>query len=96
MLLIYKIATTADHTVTDVATVPAADLLSLMPNGDLLDGGDNVYRINPTTGLVTTVISDVDQVRGTAYDNVMKRLFLIEHSVTAGVPDKLIIRPLDQ
>lgn len=91
---IYKIALPG-FAVTDVATVPAADLLSQMPNGDLLGGGSDVYRIDATTNAVTTLISDVDQVRGTAYDNVAKRLFLIEHSTMAGVADKLVIRPID-
>jgi hypothetical protein len=43
-----------------------------------------------------TVFSGFEQVRGLAYDPALKRLFIVEHSLTAGTPDKLHIRPLDQ
>jgi hypothetical protein len=92
--LIYKIAIPAG-TVTTLATVPSADLLAVMPNGDLLTGGTGVHRITPT-GTVTTILTgEFEQVRGMAYDAANKRLFIIDHSATPGTPDKLQIRPLD-
>lgn len=90
---IYKI-TRPGNVVSELATVPTAGLLALMPNGDLLGGGDDLYRITPA-GAVTTLISDAEQVRGMAFDDINDRIFYIEHSNTAGVPDKLQIRPLD-
>lgn len=90
---IYKISRPG-NVVSEHATVPSADLLALMPNGDLLGGGDDIYRITPA-GVVTTLIADAEQVRGMAFDDALNRIFYIEHSTTAGVPDKLQIRPLD-
>lgn len=92
---IFKIAVPG-HAVTEVATVPAADLLALLPNGDLLTGGGtDVLRITPG-GTVSTVFTGFEQVRGLAYDAQLKRLFIVEHSLTVGTPDKLQIRPLDE
>lgn len=90
---IFKIAVPG-FAVTEVATVPSADLLALMPNGDLLTGGNGVHRITQA-GVVSTIITGLEQVRGLAYDPTLRRLFIIEHSATVGTPDKLHVRPLD-
>lgn len=90
---IYRIALPG-LALTTVATVPSADLLTLLPNGDLLTGGTGVHRIT-RAGAVTTIFTGFEQVRGLAYDPAMRRLFIIEHSATAGVPDRLHVRPLD-
>jgi hypothetical protein len=92
-LKIYKIAVPG-FAVSTVATVPSADLLAIMPNGDLLTGGNGVHRVTQA-GVVTTIMAGFEQVRGLAYDPALKRLFIIEHSATVGVPDKLHVRPLD-
>ena len=65
-----------------VARVASVDLLTLLPDGDLLTGGKSggVYRVHPATGAVTTVASGFAQVRGIAYDPAGKRLFVVEHS----------------
>lgn len=91
---IFKIAIPGNAVTTHASSLPSADLLTLMPNGDLLTGGTGVHRITPT-GAVTTILGGFEQVRGLAYDNTLKRLFIIEHSATPGTPDKLHIRPLD-
>ncbi len=92
---IFKIAVPG-YAVTEVATAPAADLLAILPNGDLLTGGGTeVLRITPG-GTVSTLLPGFEQVRGLAYDAKLERLFIVEHSLTAGTPDKLHIRPLDQ
>lgn len=90
---IYKIAVPG-FGVSTVATVPSADLLTILPNGDLLTGGTGVHRVTQA-GAVTTILTGFEQVHGIAYDPALKRLFIIEHSATAGVPDKLHVRPLD-
>jgi hypothetical protein len=91
---IFKIAL-PDHTVSELATVPSADLMTLMPNGDLLTGGTGVHRITQA-GVVSTIMTGFEQVRGLAYDPTLRRLFIIEHSATVGTPDKLHVRPLDE
>jgi hypothetical protein len=90
---IFKIAVPG-FAVSTVASVPSADLLALMPNGDLLTGGTGVHRVTQA-GAVTTIFTGFEQVRGLAYDPALRRLFIIEHSATVGVPDKLHVRPLD-
>lgn len=91
---LFKIAIPG-HEVTEVATMSNGDLLTMLPNGDLLTGGGGeVLRITQS-GTVTTLFSGFEQVRGLAYDPALKRLFIIDHSQTAGTPDKLQIRPLD-
>lgn len=90
---IYRIAVPG-FGVTTVAAVPSADLLTMMPNGDLLTGGGGVHRVTQT-GEVSTIFTGFEQVRGLAYDPALRRLFIIEHSATVGVPDKLHVRPLD-
>ncbi|MGN6106637.1 MAG: hypothetical protein ACTHU0_16140 [Kofleriaceae bacterium] len=93
--MIYRIALPGGA-VTPLATVPSVDLLAILPGGDLLTGGTGVHRITQT-GQVTTVIpSGFEQVRGVAYDPALRRLFLIEHSATVGVPDKLHVVPFDE
>ena len=82
------------YAVTLVATVPSADLLTILPNGDLLTGGTGVHRVTQA-GAVSTIFEGFEQVRGLAYDAALRRLFIIEHSATVGVPDKLHVRPLD-
>jgi hypothetical protein len=91
---IYKIAIPG-NTVTTVATVASADLLAIMPNGDLLTGGATEIQRVTQAGVATTIFSGFEQVRGLAYDPTLRRLFVIEHSATVGVPDKLHVRPLD-
>ncbi|MEQ1932742.1 MAG: hypothetical protein ABL962_02520, partial [Fimbriimonadaceae bacterium] len=91
---IYKIAVPG-FAVTTVATTLSADLLAMMPNGDLLTGGAAaIYRVTQA-GVITTAFTGFEQVRGIAYDPTLKRLFIIDHSATVGTPDKLHIRPLD-
>jgi hypothetical protein len=63
-------------------------------NGDLMTGGTGVHRIT-LAGVVTTPFTGFESVRGIAYDPMLKRLFIIEHSATVGVKDKLHVRPLD-
>jgi hypothetical protein len=76
--------------VSKLASV-AVDLLAMLPNGDLLTGGGpTISRITPT-GQVTALPGSFEQVRGLAYDSAGKRLFVIDHSVTVGVSDKLRI-----
>ncbi|MEO8704907.1 MAG: hypothetical protein ABI867_32945 [Kofleriaceae bacterium] len=92
---IFKIALPA-QTVTTLADVPSADLLAEMPNGDLLTSGTAVHRITPAGVVTLTDLGTFESVRGMAYDNTLKRLFLIEHSTTVGVLDRLHILPLDE
>ncbi len=81
--------------VTSVAVTPSADLLMMMPNGDLLTGGGPAISRVTQAGVVTQLFAGFEQVRGLAYDPTGKRLFIIEHSATVGTPDKLHVRPLD-
>ena len=90
---IFKIAVPG-YAVSKLATAPSVDLLALLPNGDLLTGGGpTISRITPA-GEVTALRGSFEQVRGLAYDAAGKRLFVVDHSVTVGVPDKLRILPL--
>jgi hypothetical protein len=91
---IYKIAVPG-FAVTTVATVASADLLAIMPNGDLLTGGGTDIQRVTQAGGVTTIMTGFEQVRGLAYDPALRRLFIIDHSATVGTPDKLHVRPLD-
>lgn len=61
----------------------------------LTGGAAEVLRIT-RTGEVSTLFSGFEQVRGLAYDPRLQRLFIVEHSLTPGTPDRLHIRPLDQ
>lgn len=82
---------------TTLASPPSCDQLSLLPGGDLVTGSltGGVYRVT-TAGVVSTIASGFEQVRGTAYDPTLRRLFLVEHSVVPGGHDQLHIIPLDQ
>lgn len=92
---IFKIAVPG-YAVSKVATVPAVDLLVMVPGGDLLTGGGPAITRITQSGQVSTVPGPAyEQVRGLAYDASGKRLFVVDHSLTVGVPDKLRIVPLD-
>jgi hypothetical protein len=81
--------------VTTIATdLPSADLLTLLPDGELVTGGKRgaVYRI-AKTGAVSTIASGFEQVRGTAYDAAKQRLFVVEHSAATS-HHKLHVLPL--
>jgi hypothetical protein len=43
------------------------------------------------SGEVTALPGKFEQVRGLAYDPAGQRLFVVDHSVTVGVPDRLRI-----
>ncbi|HEY0992806.1 MAG TPA: hypothetical protein VGD80_37385 [Kofleriaceae bacterium] len=91
---IFKVAVPG-YAVSRLATVPAVDLLMLLPGGDLLTGGGPAIARITQRGEVSTLPGPVfEQVRGLAYDAQGKRLFVIDHSLTVGVPDKLRIVPL--
>ncbi len=80
------------YAVSRLASVPAVDLLTMLPNGDLLTGGGPTISRITSRGEVTTLPGGgFEQVRGLAYDPAGQRLFLIDHSVTVGLPDKLRI-----
>jgi sugar lactone lactonase YvrE len=82
--------------VTTVASgLPSADLLTLLPNGDLVTGGKKgaVYRI-AKSGVVSTIASGFEQARGTAYDPAGKRLFVVEHSASTS-KHRLHVIPYD-
>jgi hypothetical protein len=46
-------------------------------------------RVITQAGQVSTLLGGFEQVRGIAYDEAGQRLFVIDHSVTVGLPDKL-------
>jgi hypothetical protein len=92
--LIFKIAVPG-FSVSQLASVPTVDLLTMMPNGDLLTGGGpTISRITPTGTVTPLPHAAFAQVRGLAYDPTGKRLFVVDHSTAPGVPDKLHIVPL--
>ncbi|MEO7732658.1 MAG: hypothetical protein ABIY55_16940 [Kofleriaceae bacterium] len=81
--------------VSKLADVPGADLLAVLPDGDLLTGGGPVISRITQAGVVSTVPgAGFEQVRGLAYDPAGQRLFIIDHSLTPGSPDQLRIRHL--
>lgn len=85
---IYKIEIPG-YAVTRLASPPTVDLLAVLPSGDLLTGGGpTISRITPT-GQVSTLLGGFEQVRGIAHDEAGQRLFVIDHSLTVGLPDKL-------
>ncbi|HEX4423241.1 MAG TPA: hypothetical protein VH165_35265 [Kofleriaceae bacterium] len=94
-LKVFKIAL-ADNTVTTVGAVTSADLMTLLPGGDLITGGTGGVRRLTQAGVETTLFTGetFDDVHGNAYDPTGKRLFFINHSSTAGTKDRLEVRPL--
>jgi hypothetical protein len=88
---IFRIAVPG-YAVSRLASVPAVDLLAMLPNGDLLTGGGpTISRITPRGEVTTLPGGGFEQVRGLAYDAAGQRLFVVDHSVTVGLPDKLRI-----
>jgi hypothetical protein len=88
---IFKIAVPG-YAVSKLAEVPAVDLLLMLPGGDLLTGGGpTISRITQRGEVSTLPGGGFEQIRGLAYDPAGKRLFVIDHSVTVGLPDKLRI-----
>ncbi|HMG54172.1 MAG TPA: hypothetical protein VK601_11830, partial [Kofleriaceae bacterium] len=88
---IFRIAVPG-YAVSKLAEVPAVDLLAMLPDGDLLTGGGpTISRITQRGEVSTLPGGGFEQVRGLAYDAAGKRLFVIDHSVTVGLPDKLRI-----
>lgn len=85
---IYKIAIPG-YAVSRVASVATVDLLAILPGGDLLTGGGPTISRITQTGEVSTLLAGFEQVRGLAYDEAGRRLFIIDHSLTVGLPDKL-------
>jgi len=70
-----------DKPTTLASGLASADLLTLLPTGDLVTGGKGgaIVRID-AKGAVTTIEGSLDEVRGTAYDADGKRLFVVEHN----------------
>jgi hypothetical protein len=87
---IFRIAVPG-YAVTQLATAPAVDLLAMLPGGDLLTGGGPTISRITQSGEVTALPGKFEQVRGLAYDAAGQRLFVVDHSVTVGVPDRLRI-----
>jgi hypothetical protein len=88
---IFRIAVPG-YAVSRLAGVPAADLLAMLPDGDLLTGGGpTISRITPRGEVTTLPGGGFEHVRGLAYDAAGQRLFVVDHSVTVGLPDKLRI-----
>ncbi len=92
---IWKISV-PDYTVSMLATgLPTADLLMMMPNGDILTGGGAVISRITQAGVVSALPNTgFETVHGVAYDPVAHHLFVIDHSATVGTPDKLHIQYL--
>lgn len=90
---IFKVARPG-NAVTLVADVPSADMMTLLPNGDLLTTGTAVHRVTQA-GVVTTLPGTYASVRGVAYDPALERLFLIEHSTAPGSADQLHVVPFE-
>ena len=85
---IYKVAIPG-YAVSKLASAPSVDLLAMLPNGDLLTGGGPTISRITQAGEVSTLLGGFEQVRGIAYDPAGQRLFVIDHSLTVGLPDKL-------
>jgi glucose/arabinose dehydrogenase len=92
---IFKIALPG-NTVSTLATgLPAADLLLMLPNGDMLTGGGSAVTRVSQSGVVSAVPdagSGYSDVEGMAFDPAGHRLFVIDHSSTA-VQDTLHVVP---
>jgi sugar lactone lactonase YvrE len=61
--------------------VKGPDLLTQLPDGALVTGTREgiVYAIDPANGNLDKLASGLDAIRGTAYDDSSKRLFVVEH-----------------
>jgi hypothetical protein len=91
---IFKIAVPG-YAVTPLASVLKADLLAMLPGGDLLTGGGSeISRVTQAGSVSALPGGGFEQVRGLAYDPAGKRLFIIDHSATPGRPDRLHIMAL--
>lgn len=68
-----------------LATLPSIDLLTAGPPGFLFTGGrtGEVYAVSTRSGQHTVIASGFRQVRGVAWDNDAKRLFVVDYD-----PDK--------
>lgn len=95
---IFKIAVPGYAVTTLASGLPSVDQMVMMPNGDLLTGGGPaITRVTPAGAMSTLAVPagvTFETVEGMAYDNVGHQLFVIDHSATAGTPDKLHIIPL--
>lgn len=89
------LTTPVTFTAVTATALPTADSLAIMPNGDLLTGGGTTVQRITQAGVVTNIFTGFEQVHGLAFDPTLKRLFIMDHSLTAGTSDKLYIRPLD-
>jgi hypothetical protein len=90
---VFKIAVPG-FAISRIANVPAADMLALLPSGDLLAAsGSTILRITQAGTVTPLPHTGFEQVRGLAYDPAGKRLFVVNHSLTVGIPDKLHILP---
>jgi sugar lactone lactonase YvrE len=83
---------------TTYATPPSADLLAATASGLLFTGGrtGEVFRI-ATDGSFTVFQSDLQEVRGLAYDEAAGRLFVASHDgdATDGETHRLHVFPVD-
>jgi hypothetical protein len=80
---------------TTLATLPTSDLLFMMPNGDILCGGGPVISRVTQAGVVSALPNTgFETAHGLAFDPAGHRLFIIDHSSTVGVADRLHIQPL--
>jgi hypothetical protein len=79
---------------TLISGLVTTDLLFMLPDGDMLTGGSAaITRITQAGSATTLSLGTFSDVRGIAYDGVGHRLFVVDHSSTAGTPDVLHIIP---
>lgn len=95
---IFKAPLSSPTAMTVHATPDSADLLSAGPDGSLYTGGRDgkVYQI-AASGAVTVFQAGLQEVRGTAYDPVHRRLFVVDHDgdATDGENHYLRVFPVD-
>lgn len=98
---IYKIDTANNNAVTTVvANLPCADLLTMLPNGDLLTstGGsctgttNHIARVTQAGAVTLLDLPGLDTVSGIAYDATGHRLFVENHPATGN--DSIQIVPV--
>jgi len=94
--MIFKIDLTNANTVSVLATTTSPpDLLFMLPNGDMLTGGGPTISRITQAGVVSPLTlpgnPTFSDARGIAYDATGHRLFVVDHSSTAGVGDTLNI-----